>query len=279
MEKIEFWIYEIVRAGKHAYFVFDVDARRHEGFRVSFEARVEETGKDIRYILMSYSDYQKWAHWKANPTTYKMDKRGKIVTDVSGVPVRVSVPEPKTAKIIDVRTNILEKTVSIKEGNYTLILDNTYSALTDKTLWLHVIEEWKTELPIDNLPVFDQLVPDLPKNVRICLTRANECYVSGHYEQASVMLRKAVEFASTIKLLQAKLGDKLFDDYGNELSLTGKIKMLRKHKLITQRTATDLDKIKWFGDIGAHRTMKIVQKDIQNNIEPKIRSFLAELNL
>lgn len=280
MGKSEFWIYEIVRAKKHACFVFTVDAKKHKGFRITFDANVSETGKDVRYVLMSHSDYQKWENWKTNPITYKRDAKGNIVKNGEGIPITVPVPEPKTAKIIDRRTNILEKTIPIKEGSYALILDNTYSTITDKTLWLHVIEEWNTELPANNLPVVNQLVPDLPKDVGICLTKANECYISGHYEQASVMLRKAVEIASRIKLLQAELGDKgLYDSEGNELLLTGKIKMLRANNLITQRAARDLDEIKWFGDVGAHGTMKIVQKDIRDNIEPRVRSYLAGLNL
>jgi len=280
MEKIEFWADEVVRAGKHAYFVFSADPRRLKGFRITLKASILETGKDIRYMLMSYGDYKKWAHWKAHPTTYKLDAKGRIVKTAKGFPIMVPVPEPETTKIFDVRTNVLEKTIPIREGSYALILDNTYSTITDKTLWMHVIEEWNTELPVNDLPVVCQLVPNLPKDVGICLTKANECHVNGHYEQASVMFRKAVEFAIRIKLLQARLSEKaLYDKEGNELSLTGKIKTLRRCNLITQRTAQDLDKVKWFGDIGAHGTTKIVQKDIQDNIEPKVRNFLAGLDL
>jgi len=281
MEKVEFWIREIVRANKYAYFVFDADAERHRDFSITFEARISETGKDVHYMLMSYNDYKKWADWKDNPLEYERDEKGNIVRNEEGIPIRVRVPEPKTKKLVDERTSVLKDTVLIKEGNYyALVFDNTYSKITDKTLSLHVTEAWNTELPVKNLPVVDDLVPLLPEDVGICLAKANDCYISGHYSQTSVMFRKAVEFASRIKILQAGLDKKLlYDEKGNELSLTGKIKVLRTNNLVTQRTAADLDKIKWFGDVGAHGTMKITRRDLEDNIEPKIRNFLVGLNL
>ena len=94
------------------------------------------------------------------------------------------------------------------------------------------------------------------------------------------MLRKAIEIASKIKLQQSEIrANEMLDKSGNEIGLSGKIKLLRKYKLITQRSVSDLDHVKWFGDIAVHGSMRITEQDIKDNIEPKIRSFLVGLNL
>ncbi|MDE2591121.1 MAG: DUF4145 domain-containing protein, partial [Patescibacteria group bacterium] len=201
------------------------------------------------------------------------------VKDEKGNPVINYIPEPPTNKIINRRTNILEKTLSLEEGVYVLVFDNRFSKINSKNTWLNIREIWGTFTPPVNLPIVEQLANDVPYDVAICITDANDCYTSGHYNQCSVMLRKTLEVSIKIKLQQSKIDtDEMIDKMGNELSLSKKIKLLRKHKLITQRSESDIEQIKWFGDIGAHSTMRVTMEDIKN-VEPKIRSFLVGLSL
>lgn len=55
--------------------------------------------------------------------------------------------------------------------------------------------------------------------------------------------------------------------------------MTGKKKLITQRSASNIEQVKWFGDIGAHGTMRMTKQDTRDNIDPKIRIFLVGLKL
>ncbi len=279
MGKSEIWISQVVRAGRYAIFAFRVPKEKI-GFRVAFNGRVEDTGKDLHFLLMTYEDYEKWSDWKAHPTVLRRDAGGKVIKDANGYPELDRVPEPLTAKIADDRASRFKETVNLDPETYALIFDNTYSTLTDKTLWLEIVEQWSIEEPTEKLPILEQLQHEVPDDIFLCLKKANECYSNAHYEQASVMFRKAVDFAIRIKLLQSGLNEKdLLDTEGNELSLSHKIALLRKDQLITQRTSKDLDQIKWFGDMGAHGQMQIAQSDIRDVVEPKVRSFLVGLNL
>ena len=234
----------------------------------------------MRYYLMTLSDYKKWTHWLANQTRLKKDEKGQTMKDEQGIPLYESVPEPETTTYFDVRSSMLKEEVNLSAETYTLVIDNSYSRTTDKSFYLDVTEQWNVKTPPSDLPIIAQLYGEVPDEVSLCLQKANECYTNGHFEQSSVMLRKAVEFAIRIKLLQAGLTDKdLYDSEGNEFSLSKRIALLRKQNLITGRTSKDLDMMKWFGDTAAHGQMKIVEEDIRENIEPKVRSFLVGLNL
>ncbi len=47
-----------------------------------------------------------------------------------------------------------------------------------------------------------------------------------------------------------------------------------------KRDAEEMKVVKWFGDKGAHDSrMPIFAKDIQDNIAPKVRSFVSNLDL
>lgn len=275
----DLWIDQIVRAGKRATFTFQVGVKQAD-FRVKFDGSVGEWGKDLRFYLMTLSDYKKWTHWLANQTRIRKDEKGRTMKDEQGNPLYESIPEPETTTYFDVRSSVLKEETGLKAETYTLVIDNSYSTITDKSFYLRVTEQWNVTSPPSNLPIIAQLNGEVPDDVSLCLQKANECYTNGHYEQSSVMLRKAVEFAIRIKLLQAGLTDKdLLDNEGNELSLSKKIALLRKQNLITNRTSKDLDTMKWFGDTAAHGQMKIVEEDIRENVEPKVRSFLVGLNL
>ena len=279
MGRLEFWINQVVRAGRVADFAFRVD-KAQRSFKITFDGRVEEEGKDLHFMLMTFGDYRKWSHWVTHSTVVRNDSSGNVVRNANGYPVYDDVPEPGTMKLANDRTNHFKEAFVLDPETYALVFNNRYSQMTDKTLSLGVSEEWEVEEPAVALPILDQLRSEIPDEVLNCLVKANDCYGSGHYEQSSVMFRKAVDFAIRIKLLQSGAGEKdLIDSEGNELSLSRKLAKLRENSLITQRTSKDLDQIKWFGDMGAHGQMKIAQSDIRDNIEPKVRSFLVGLNL
>ena len=109
---------------------------------------------------------------------------------------------------------------------------------------------------------------------------ANNSYKAGHYNQCSIMLRKAIEIACKIKLLQSNVPHKqLVDRDGYEITLRKKIKQLQTKNLITQKNLKDIEHVKWFGDQSVHGLMKIAFDDIKETIEPRSRSFLVGLNL
>ena len=94
------------------------------------------------------------------------------------------------------------------------------------------------------------------------------------------MLRKGIELATKIKLLQSgMLPEQLLDNAGNEVWLSSKIKLLKTRKLLTSKNSSDMENIKWFGDAGAHGTMRIAEQDIKDSIEPKMRSLFERLDL
>ena len=279
MGQMESWIDQVVRAGRVAYFAFKVD-KSQRGFKISFDGRVEEEGKDLHFMLMTFDDYRKWSHWISHSTVIRHDSKGKVVRDANGYPVYDDVPEPTTTKYANDRTNRFKETFVLDAETYALVFNNRYSQVTDKTLWLGVSEKWEAEEPTKALPIVEQLKREVPEEVLNCLTKASESYGYHHYEQSSVMFRKAIDFAIKIKLLQSGVGEsELMDSDGNELSLSRKLSLLREKNLITRRTSKDLDQVKWFGDIGAHGQMKIAESDIRENVEPKVRSFLVGLNL
>lgn len=277
--RTEKWAQYKIGAGNYQTFMFRVDKSQSE-YQITVNANVIENSLDIIYFLCLYSDYQKFDEWKKHPYEYKKDESGNVVKNSQGYPVTISRPAPAINYILWRRTNILEKSFPLQEGVYVLCFDNTYSAITSKSIWLHVVEEWDRKTPSTSLPIVEQILGEIPDNISNCIIDANDCYMSGHYNQCSVMLRKAVEIAIKIKLQQSGINvNQLFDKAGNELSLSGKIKLLIKKKLITQRNATDLERVKWFGDIGAHSVMKITHQDVRDNVEPRVRSFLVGLNL
>lgn len=133
--------------------------------------------------------------------------------------------------------------------------------------------EGKTSLS-KNLNITDT---KLPSEVEDAIRKANECYISGHYVQASVMLRKALDFAITKKLLQEGKRNEIYED-GLEKSLDQKIKLSLEFNLITNMDKADLADIKWYGNAGAHSKMQLAKEDIEN-MEKKLRKVIGQLNL
>lgn len=279
MESVRFFEEQIVRAGHYAHLEFN-GAEKSDSFNIAIRAYVEGQGKDLSFFVLSKADFEKWAYWKAHSTIRKTDRDGTPVVDDKGYPVYLSVPVPKLEVFVEHQTNLFKESLELRKGEYVLVLDNTHSKITDKNLELGFTLSWNLDSPQKHLPLIDLLEKEIPEEVMQFLIKADECYVSGHYVQCSIMMRKAVESSIRIKLLQSNLSPSdLFDTEGNELSLARKIEVLRKHFLIPAKHSKDLESVKWFGDIGAHDQMEIVMEDIRDNIEPKLRSFLLALNL
>lgn len=191
----------------------------------------------------------------------------------------VDVPKPEIQAIFEVKTNILNRTVDLSSGTYALLLDNTYSIVRDKNLRFHIIETWNEKDVKEDLPIV-QLLDGLPTDVITCVKDANDSYVAGHYNQCSVMLRKGIELATKTKLLQSGVApEELLDQAGNEGGLSFNIKLLKNKKLFSSKNSSDIERIKWFGNVGAHGTMRITEQDIRDNVEPKIRNLFAGLDL
>ena len=279
MQKNEIWTDYKVGANNYHRFIFNVDENK-KGFKIKIDSQILETDKNIIYHFSSYGDSQQLTEWMSNRYTYKRDSAGNVVKDKDGYSIQIAIPRHQINDIIHLKTNMLDKTLSLSPGTYALMFDNTYSAVNAKNVKLHVIETWDEDIPSAKLSLIEHMLKDLPDDVGRCILDANDCFTAGHYNQCSVMIRKAIEIGSKIKLQQSDVDkNEMFDIGGNEIGLTGKIKLLRKYNLITQRSASDLDSVKWFGDIAAHGTMNITEQDIRDNVEPKTRSFLVGLNL
>ena len=279
MQKSEMWLDYKVDSGSYQRFIFRVGDNQ-EDFKVYFNSKVSGNSLDIGFLFCTYKDGEKLIKWMKNKTRYQYDSQRQVVKDKEGYPIIVEVPRPQIKEFFNVRTNILSRTINLTPGNYTLLFDNTYSIATGKNVGLHIVETWDEENHKEDLPIMQHLLDKMPSDVATCITDANNCYIAGHYNQCSVMLRKSIDIAIKIKFLQSGLTqDQMLDKAGNEIGLSLKIKLLKKRKLVTQKSSSDIEQIKWFGDIGAHGTMRIAEQDIRDNIEPKIRSFLVGLNL
>ena len=277
MQKSEMWLVHKIDSGSFQQFIFKVNDNQN-GFKIFFKSTVDGNGLDIKFTLCTYDDCQKLLKWMENKTKLKYDSQGQIVKDTGGYPISVAVPRPKIREFFDVKTNILNRPISLPSGTYVLLFDNSYSFVTGKNLFTHIIETWNEE-NVRDFPGLQHLLKKMPSDVAACINDANDSYVAGHHDQCSVMLRKGIELAVRIKILQSGLSSQLLDDAGNEIGLSAKIKLLKTKKLLTQKNVSDIGRIKWFGDVGAHGTMKIEEQDIRDNVGPKVRSFLAALNL
>ena len=277
MQKSEMWLVHKINSGSFQQFIFKVNDNQ-KGFKIFFKSAVDGNGLDIKFTLCTYEDCQKLLKWMENKTKFKYDSQGQIVKDTGGYPISVAVPRPKIREFFDVKTNILNRPISLPSDTYVLLFDNSHSFVTGKNLFTHIIETWNEE-NVRDFPGLQHLLKIVPSDVATCIKDANDSYVAGHYDQCSVMLRKGIELAVKTKLLQSGLTSQLQDNAGNEIVLASKIKLLKTKKLVTQKNVSDIERIKWFGDMGAHGTMKIEEQDIRDNTGPKVRSFLAALNL
>lgn len=259
-------------------FKFHVSERKAE-FMIHFDVNVSGDGLDIRFILYTYANFQKITEWMKNKTQQKLDSNGNVVYNKDGFPVIIDVPKPEIDPVFEVKTNILNRTVPLLPGKYGLLFDNTHSVVTGKNLDVHIVETWGKENTRKDLPI-KQHLDGLPSNVVACINDANDCYVEGHYNQCAVMLRKGIEQAIKTKISQSDIPHaQLLDVSKNEMGLSSMITTLKENKLITSRNASNVNNIKWFGNEGAHGTMRVAEQDIKDNVEPKIRSFFEDFDL
>ena len=149
MIKREIWIDEVVRAKHLAKYTFQV-LESQPGFTVGFDGSVREEGKDLHFMLMLADDYMGWDRWRGHASKAKRDAAGDVVKDAQGYTVWESVPAPEMKWFVDVRSNLLKEEVPLKPGTYTLVLDNGYSSVTDKSFSLHVVERWNGETPAES---------------------------------------------------------------------------------------------------------------------------------
>lgn len=267
-----------IDSGKFKFFKFRVQKNKTE-FKIHFDVNVSDKGLDIRFLLCTYEDYQKITQWMNNKVKQKLNSKGQLVYDKDKLPVMVDIPKPEIQAIFEFKTSILNITVDLSSGTYALLLDNTYSMVTGKNLSFHIMETWNEKDVKEDLPIV-QLLDGLPTDVITCVKDANDCYVAGHYNQCSIILRKGIELATKIKLLQSGVAsEELLDQAGNEGGLSFNIKLLKDKKLLSSKNSSDMERIKWFGNVGAHGTMRITEQDIRDNIEPKTRNLFTELDL
>jgi hypothetical protein len=118
-----------------------------------------------------------------------------------------------------------------------------------------------------------------PPDIRICLEQADKCGAHALWVPASMMLRKTLEMAINLKMKQLGKENELHDEKGQERSLTFRLQALSNYLPRLQRDLRDLLTIKWFGDKGAHTKMPIYESDVRSLIAPRIRAFLAGLEL
>ncbi|MDG7045934.1 MAG: DUF4145 domain-containing protein [Nitrososphaerota archaeon] len=270
MESTVTRVRQIVRAGNYGSFQFEVSEKKYT-FHAQISLKVAKEGLDLNIMLLESSWYVIWMKWFSNIQVWKAE-----VPTTRPQPVM-----PRIESIYSNRTNLVDnKSFELPLGAYALVLDNTYSLMTDKTVDLSVTQTWGSRKPPRDLPVVESDVIQLPLEVLDVLLKANDCYISGHYVQSTVMFRKALDFGIRLKLLQSGSKEEdLLDNQGNELTLARKIKLLRDKNLISQQTSKHLETIKWFGDLGAHGRMNVVLEDVKDNIEPKVRAFFMGLNL
>lgn len=258
---------QIVRASDYAYFNFKANENQDD-LTIQFNMQVWETGKDISFVFLEYEEFKKWYNWFYHQTITKKD----------GTVERV--PQPELKVLYRFRSNILKESFHIGKDTYTLLLDNSYSAITDKTVYYTINIRWDVQTPSNGLPLMKKEVIELPPELHDVIKKANDSYLSGHFDQCNIMLRKAIEFAIRLKLLQSGIKDsEIMNEHGYEIPLAKKIKLLVENNLITSKTAKMLDEIKWYGDMSAHNNAKFVLEDIRDSVEPKIRTFLIGLQL
>ena len=141
MVKNEVWLDQVIRAGHRATFTFQV-GEWQEGFVARFDGRVRESAKDLNFVLMPLEEYEKWTYWEDHRWKAKKDEAGNVLKDEEGFTVTEDIPEPETHRFLNLRSNVLKEEVPLEPGTYVLVLNNKYSSVTDKSLDLHITEQW-----------------------------------------------------------------------------------------------------------------------------------------
>lgn len=125
-------------------------------------------------------------------------------------------------------------------------------------------------------PLLDpNLIRLLPKNVENLLIEAEKAFDNTLYRASAILMRSAMEELVTMALQKNGKESDLYDDRG-EIALQRKVNLLTTIPQY-KNLKNDLEYIKWFGDKAVHEaSMPILKKDVENNVEPKLRLFLTK---
>lgn len=115
-------------------------------------------------------------------------------------------------------------------------------------------------------------------DVRRCLQHADDCVRHGLWVPAAVMIRKALDMAVNLRLMQLGKGN---DVYSGEFEkpLPSRLELLSQSLPSIRKHIREVLTVKWFGDQAAHSRMDVFEADIRSTIEPRLRSFLVHLGL
>lgn len=134
--------------------------------------------------------------------------------------------------------------------------------------------------PGEYAPLFDMgLLEKLPHEIRMCLELAEQCAIHGLWIPASLMLRKALDKAINLKMKQLGSETELYDEKSQEKPLAVRLQLLGDRLPALRRDMREFLMIKWYGDKGAHTKMPIYENDVRSIVGPRLRAFLAELEL
>lgn len=133
----------------------------------------------------------------------------------------------------------------------------------------------KSGLVIERFP--QHLYEVLPNDIKKILDEAIGCYENGFCAASSVMFRKVLECSIFIKFRQEGKEAELFDKNGNPIELKRRIELAKQWHFIASELASELVRVKWFGDAGAHSFNITIAKEDLPNISVLIRLTLEQL--
>lgn len=114
----------------------------------------------------------------------------------------------------------------------------------------------RKKLPLDSF-----FLERLPPEVQSILKEATDCYQHHLYGPCSVMMRKCLDTAVTLRFKRDGRGSELLLPSSELLSLPKKIELAKQRRYITSSISSKLRQLKWMGDIGAHDYKAKVRKE------------------
>jgi hypothetical protein len=132
------------------------------------------------------------------------------------------------------------------------------------------------EFPSTPPLIHTEFLETLPDDIKACLDEANRCFKINCNYACSMMLRKSIEVAASKKLRQ--MNKELYDGR-YEIGLEKKLDVLGDLMPKIMKYVEEIKIVKWFGDIGAHDPRTPITADELQNVVPKLKAFLANLEL
>jgi hypothetical protein len=126
--------------------------------------------------------------------------------------------------------------------------------------------------------IHSEFLETLPSDISECLDEANRCFASNCYHACSMMLRKSIEVAASKKIRQMNKEERLYDGR-YEIGLEKKLDILTELMTKIRKYIDEIKIVKWFGDIGAHDPRTPITANELQLVAPKIKAFLANLEL